>query len=191
MRLPFLRLARIRALHRQQRGLTLLELVMGLAVVAVLFGIALPEFGALLQRQRLVAAQHALSGSFHLARTHAITQRVNTAVCPSHDGQRCASGGVWDAGWLVYADRNRNGQLDADEPVLQVQQRKTDGVRLRSSAARPQAVFRPQGSSGGSGGSNLSLNLCDARGELHQRLVLNNSGRLRREAGSGRPPVCA
>lgn len=188
MRLPFLRLARIRASYRQQRGLTLLELVMGLAVVAVLFGIALPEFDALLQRQRIVAAQHALSGSFHLARTHAVTQRVNTAVCPSQDGLHCAPGGVWDAGWLVYADRNRNGRLDTDEDVLQVHQRPADGLRLRSSAARPQAVFRPQGSSGG---SNLSLSLCDARGELRQRLVLNNSGRLRREGGSGRPPACS
>ena len=188
MRIPLLRLARPRAPYRRQRGLTLVELAIVMAVVAVLFGIALPEFRALLERQQIVAAQHALSGSLHLARTHAVTQRVATAVCPSSDGRHCAAGGIWDQGWLVYADRNRNSRLDAGEPILQVHQRRADGLRLRSGSGRPQALFRPQGSSGG---SNLSLYLCDARGELQRRLVLNNSGRLRREAGSGRPALCA
>lgn len=44
----------------QERGLTLIELVIAVAVLAVLATLALPSFGSLLERHRLVAAAETL-----------------------------------------------------------------------------------------------------------------------------------
>lgn len=47
--------------RRTARGLTLLELMVALAIVAVLMTLALPSFGSILARQRLKAAAEQLS----------------------------------------------------------------------------------------------------------------------------------
>jgi type IV fimbrial biogenesis protein FimT len=60
------------AMHRdRQRGLTAVELVVALAVLALLATIALPSFGSLLGRQRLVATAEALAADLSLARFQA------------------------------------------------------------------------------------------------------------------------
>jgi type IV fimbrial biogenesis protein FimT len=178
---------RIPANYPSARGFTLVELMMGLAVAAILFGIALPSFNAMIERQRLIAAQHALIGGFHYARSLAISERRNAAICPSSDGLRCRSGGVWDSGWLIYVDSNRNGQRDDSEPVRRMQLSPQAPLQVRSSSARPQAVFRPNG---GSGASNLTLRLCAPDGRLLSALVLNNTGRLRKAGGGSANGRC-
>jgi type IV fimbrial biogenesis protein FimT len=86
---------------------------------------------------------------------------------------------VWDHGWLIFVDSNRNGRRDEDEVVERMQIEPTPQLRVRSSAQRPMAIFRPNG---GSGASNLSLRICSKEGDLLGALVLNNSGRLRTAA---------
>lgn len=176
---------RIGFAYRSIRGFSLIELFMALAVAGVLFGIALPSFQQMQERQHFVATQHGLMGGFHQARTLAVTRGLPAAICPSTDGLSCRSGGIWDQGWLVFVDANRNGRRDADESVERMHLDPAPTLRIRSSAQRPMAVFRPNG---GSGASNLSLRLCREDGRLLGALVLNNSGRLRQarpEAISG------
>lgn len=58
----------------QQRGLTLLELVIAIALVAVLASLAIPSMGARLDRQRAVAAAETLAADFNEARFEAARQ---------------------------------------------------------------------------------------------------------------------
>lgn len=172
---------RIGFAYRSIRGFSLIELFMTLAVAGILLGIALPSFKQLLERQTFIAAQHQLMGGFHHARTLAVTHGRPAAICPTANGVSCRSGGVWDTGWLVFVDANRNGRRDADEPIERVHLQQASSLQIRSSAQRPMAMFRPNG---GSGASNLSLRLCSEDGRPLGGLVLNNTGRLR-QAGPG------
>lgn len=167
---------RIGFAYRSVRGFSLIELFMSLAVASVLVGIALPSFQKMQERQRFVATQHGLMAGFHQARTLAVTRGQPAAICPTTDGERCRSGGVWEDGWLVFVDTNRNDQRDAGEAVERMQLDPSPALRIRSSAQRPLAMFQPNG---GSGASNLSLRLCSKDGRLLGALVLNNTGRLR------------
>lgn len=178
---------RILSNYPSTRGFTLIELMMVVAVTAVLLGLAVPSFNALIERQRLVATQNHLMAGFHYARSLAVSTRAQAVICPSSDGLNCQAGGVWDSGWMIYVDRNRNGRRDADE-VPQRVERQPSGLRVRSSASRPQAMFRPNG---GSGASNLTLRLCTETGRALGTLVLNNSGRLRKTVAADTSGSCA
>ena len=178
---------RILSNYPSTRGFTLIELMMVVAVTAVLLGLAVPSFNTVIERQRLVATQNHLMAGFHYARSLAISANAQAVICPSSDGLNCLTGGVWDSGWLVYLDRNRNGLRDAEE-VPQRVERQPSGLRVRSSASRPQGVFRPNG---GSGASNLTLRLCTESGQALGTLVLNNSGRLRKTVAADTSGSCA
>ena len=167
---------RIGFAYRSIRGFSLIELFMTIAVAGIVLGIALPSFSQMRERQGFIAMQHQLMGGFHQARTLAVTRRLPAAICPTADGLNCRNGGVWDQGWLVFVDANRNGRRDAGEAVERVQLESSPRLRVRSSAQRPMAMFRPNG---GSGASNLSLRICSEDGRLLGALVLNNTGRLR------------
>lgn len=172
---------RIGSAYRSVRGFSLIELFMTLTVASILLGIALPNVKQMRERQGFIAVQHQLMGGFHQARSLAVTRGRPAAICPTADGIQCRGGGIWDNGWLVFVDINRNGRRDADEPIERVHLEYPPSLQIRSSAQRPMAMFRPNG---GSGASNLSLRLCSEDGRALGGLVLNNTGRLR-QAGPG------
>ena len=60
--------------RRPVRGLTLVELLAGLAVSAVALGAVLPDFGRLVQRQRLEGAAAQLETELQFARSEAIAR---------------------------------------------------------------------------------------------------------------------
>lgn len=86
------------------RGVTLIELVVAVAVLALIAAFAAPSFGSWLERQQAVSAHNALLGSLQFARAHAITAGQRTVMCKSGDGRSCAQTGSWNQGWLIFED---------------------------------------------------------------------------------------
>ena len=88
-------------------GFSLLELLLTLAVVAVIMTLAAPSLSHLLRQHRLTAQANILLSHLQLARSEAIRRGVQVTI------QRCSSqDSVWDNGWQVFTDWNGNGQLD-------------------------------------------------------------------------------
>lgn len=168
-----------------QRGLTLVELLVTLSLIGALLASALPSFRDFSQRQQAVSLHNRLMAQIALARTQAVMKRATTVVCPSELGtERCRSGGDWSEQWLVFIDRNGNLQRDAEEPLLSKESADLpQGWRLISSVYRPRVRYQPNGMSAG---SNLSIRLC--QGSLpYSAIVMNNAGRPRldREPSGG------
>lgn len=98
------------------RGFTLVELMVTVAVLAVVIGIAVPSFTTIMHRNRLTAAANEMVSALQIARMEAIRRNRRAVLCPSIDGQTC-NGADWSK-VLVFIDANRNSQADATGDVL-------------------------------------------------------------------------
>lgn len=105
----------------RQGGFTLVELVVTLAIAAILVTLAMPDFSETLRSWRRDSATRALTSSLHLARTESIKSSRKIMVCPSSNGTSCAGGTEWRNGWMVFVDDGATDQaFDAGERILQV-----------------------------------------------------------------------
>lgn len=123
-------------------GFTLVELMIALAVLAILMMIAAPSFEMVRNSSRLAAQANELVSAIQLARSEAVRRGQRVVMCRSENGNACAgAGGNW-AGWLVFADANGNGSVDAGEELLRV-----GDVRAPVTVAATDGsiVFRPDG----------------------------------------------
>lgn len=111
-----------------QNGATLLELLMTLAVTAILISLAVPGFAFISQTNRLAGATNDLVAALHLTRSEAIKRNGRAVLCASDNGTACSSV-AWDRGWIVFHDANNNAALDADEHVIS-RHTAISGVRL-------------------------------------------------------------
>lgn len=141
-----------------ERGFTLIELMITLAVAAILLKLAAPSFSAALNGNRLSSAAGELAGAVQLARSEAVRANGRVVLCRSTDSSTCSStDNVWP-GWIVFVDSDGDGVRDSAEPV--VKSGTFDApVAVRSSAAVTtlgQAItFRGDGMARASDGRTL------------------------------------
>lgn len=174
-----------------QHGVSLVELLFVLAILAILAGVALPATGGLVADARHRNARSALTVALNQARSRAIHAYTHVVACPSSDGLNCSGQTSWHHGWLVFEDSNRNGQLDDDETVLVQQQAQGAGQVIVSNIGRTRIRYRPDGSASG---TNATFTFCDRRGaEDASSVVINNAGRIRkgRPTQQGAATACA
>jgi type IV fimbrial biogenesis protein FimT len=158
------------------RGLTLIEMLIALVVMAVLFGMIVPLFTTGLEAAHATDARINLLASLTLAAHKAAMIGMPTVMCPSADYRECLDTPDWSGGWLVFVDEDGSRELEAGESLLKAQAPLRGKVHLRSTVGRTRVVFQ---SNGGNAGSNVTFTLCDARGPSKaQALVLDNYGAL-------------
>jgi type IV fimbrial biogenesis protein FimT len=106
-----------------QLGFTAIELMVVVAIVAILAALAAPSFNPLIERWRIRQSVDGLQSALYYARSEAIKRAGNVTIrkeasgangCPLAPGTS-----DWDCGWFVFVDTNDNGTLNAGEEVLQ------------------------------------------------------------------------
>jgi len=170
-------------------GFTLLELMISLALALILITTVVPGVGAMLDRNRLVARTNEFVGFLQLTRMEAIRSGVRAVLCPSRDGENCWNSNRWHRGWILFRDRNHNGQRDANETVVRRHGALSE-VTIASGTYRRRLNFL---SSGMSYGSNTTITVCPRHGtSAPLAIVLSNPGRPRvaRRGPGGRPLSC-
>ncbi|GAB2522299.1 GspH/FimT family pseudopilin [Lysobacter humi (ex Lee et al. 2017)] len=76
------------------RGFTLIELMVTIAVLAIIIGVAVPSFVSMTHRNRLAAASNEVVAVLQSARMEAVRRNRSVTVCPTADGATC-SGSDW------------------------------------------------------------------------------------------------
>ena len=82
-------------------GFTLVEVMISVAVVAILLMIGIPSFRYVTNSNRIAAEINGLLGDMQYARAEAIKEGQPITVCVSSNGTSCANVNTWQNGWIV------------------------------------------------------------------------------------------
>lgn len=101
---------------KRQHGVTLLEMLITLAIAAILLTMVAPNVQSILTKNKITAEINEMSGLLQFARFTAIDEQATAVVCPSADFAAC--GTDWNAPKIVFVDLNGNDARDTAEPLL-------------------------------------------------------------------------
>jgi type IV fimbrial biogenesis protein FimT len=102
--------------YRRQSGFTLLELMITLAVAAILTAMAFPGMRDFLKRNQVVGVSNSIQSDLQLARGEAAARRQYVSICPlSTAGSAACSSSAksYDSGWLVYTSATAFAAYDS------------------------------------------------------------------------------
>jgi type IV fimbrial biogenesis protein FimT len=78
----------------------MVELMVTVAVLAVLTAIAFPSLTALVNGNRLTGNANELLAALQIARSEAVTRNTTVVLCRSNNSTSCATGAIWN-GWIT------------------------------------------------------------------------------------------
>lgn len=159
---------------RLSKGFTLVELMVTLAVLAILLSIALPSFSELIRSSRAESQRTAVISSLGLARSEAIRRGTQVRVSP-------VSGTSWSSGWRIWVDSNANNAYDSGEAIKEFAAF-TGGNTLTSSVSP--IIFGSQGyQSGVTFGTTTTLQFRVGTSycSLERDIKVNHLGRVSTE----------
>jgi len=155
----------------KQRGLTLLELMITLAVAGVLFALAAPNFRTMVQNNRITTQVNEFVTATTYARSEAIRRGGSVTLCLSTDLASCdEAGDDWAAGWIVI-----EGNPDGYGEVLRVWDAPTGDPEMVEQEGENLVVLM------GNGAADRSLdihhNIPACAGDQARRIRLDRTGR--------------
>ena len=164
----------------QKKGFTLVELIVTLAVLAIMTSIALLYFHETMAKQEIKNITHKLISSIQLAKSHAAIHHTNVVICPSQNRVNCQAS-YWNSGFIVFLDVNKNRQVDTGEKIIDTQstELKYGNLDWRGTLSIPSLTF--QASNGLPNGSNGSFYYCSTYQQTHYKILLSRMGHTRIE----------
>lgn len=169
----------------RERGFTLVEIMVVLAIMSVLLSIALPQFSDLIRRNRVATLSNQLLGSVFVARSEAIKRGHRVTACVSANGESCTPGDPWHVGWIVFADRNHNAVREVSEALIAVYPAATGATTITGNLPVSAYIsYNPAGRSTlvGGGLQMGTVSICD--GDIGNQLVISATGRPRLSSGT-------
>lgn len=158
------------------RGFSLIELLVVLALAAILLLLAVPGVRSFLAVVRLDAATTDLTGALALARSEAIRRGLRVAL------RNTAGGGNWGGGWQMFVDADSDGVLDAGETVLRRQAALPTPLSLYANANYTNYIaFKADGTVNNVGSFILCYDgvLVEAGQSRSRALIVSWAGRVR------------
>lgn len=164
-------------------GLTLVELMVTMTIVAIMAAFAAPNLELFIRTASVRAATTELASALNFARSEAIKRGRSVTVCKSADIQAttvaCSTTASWNQGWLIFIDVDRDGVVDTGEAAIRVGSPGANSISISGNGNFANFVsYQPTGASNGNGTITLSIQ------NIQRQIVITTTGRLRIDSGN-------
>lgn len=177
----------------RNRGFTLVELLMVLAVLGAMMAFAVPNFREYQRNAALTNAANTLVSAVYRVRSEAMKEGTNAILMPSND-DGTGTGTDWNKGWVIFIDRDLSNDYDqakdGDPVFVQPRDEIPDYINVENSGTDGFVKFNgagfPRDANNGFGGLTLTVTRSDRDGDRYtRRIIISGSGRVK----SCRPDV--
>ncbi len=104
-----------------QSGLTLIELLVAIAMVAIVLAIGVPAYQNFTTSNNVLAELHTLKGDIAFSRSEASTMGSNVIICPSSDptsaNPSCSGTNEWNTGWVILLPTGGSCSANSGQPL--------------------------------------------------------------------------
>ncbi|MCZ6564827.1 MAG: GspH/FimT family pseudopilin [Gammaproteobacteria bacterium] len=167
-------------MQKHESGFTLIELMIALAVAAIVLTLGMPSFGRIMERNGLAVQVNDFISSLNYARSEAVKRKQNVVVCRSDTTVtplNCNTGTGYEDGWLVYIDFDRDGSFDVGtDEIIWTHDALKQGMQFYGGGNYTNRIaFNAKGRST----QNGSFTLCKDNDATKARVLVVDSGRVR------------
>jgi type IV fimbrial biogenesis protein FimT len=161
-------------------GVTLLELLVALAIGAIVLALGLPQWGRWMGEQALRDRADALLHTLDRARSEAVKRGGRVDVCPASSGACPGGAAAWEGGWNIVVPAAGG---DAPATFIAREPRAPAGLTIRGN--RPVADYVSYTSLGHArridGSLQMGTFIVCQPGHKIRKVIVANSGRARIE----------
>ena len=152
-------------------GFTLIEMIVTLAILAILITIGLPAVQNMINDNRMLAQANQMMGMLNMARSEAQKKSRRVLVCASNNQMVCSNNNNWKDGWMVQV-------VGAD--IIQQKVAIEGNISIRGVVFTNTATGQIQFDRLGLADSSGSFVICDQQGADKARAInIELSGRIR------------
>ena len=166
-------------MRNYDKGFTLIELMMGVAILGITMAFAAPSFTNLISNSRISGDANDFINALQLAKAEAAARINPTTICKKNTaGSACVAAGDWQQGWIVFSDIDGDGIVDAGETVVLNHEALDPRISFGGTAQVANSItFRPSGTTSITGTQVLIV--CDDRGfaESAKGILITITGR--------------
>lgn len=157
---------RVQAMNRQH-GFTLIELMITLAIAAIVLAIGVPSFQGMMRNNRAAAQMNEFTSALNLARSEAVKRGVNVGLEPNTGG--------WAQGWTVFVDTDGNGSLTDAAETLRIYDRLEGNPTIDNAVTS--IIYLPSGAITAAGTQQINYALDPSDSTTLRRICINPIGR--------------
>jgi len=158
-------------LSRNIQGFGLVELVIVIAMIAILVALAAPNYTVVAQNNTLTESANRFISSMAIARNEAATRNRFVTMCQLNaTNNGCNNNGLWENGWTVWADTDERILTESPLPA-------NFTLRASNNQFTNSITYNAQGNAVGDGGNGVEIfRLCEPTANITISKAINLNG---------------